>query len=121
MVMMQVCIRNGEQTKRQFLEGSTKDGTADLVNLLGPLMLLRSRLHYDAMPGAHVALHHHHTPSRVPIVVAGHCHTVMFTDMIVQREVIRRPEFTEGTEPCHDSVYPVSARLVALLRHFFCV
>ena len=99
MLRMQVCIQNSEQTKRQFLEGSTKDGTADLVDLLGPLVLLRSRLHYDAMPGAHVALHHHHTPGHVHIVMAGHRHTIMFTDMIVQRGVIHCPEFTEGTEP----------------------
>ena len=34
-----------------------EDRMADLVDLLGPLALLRSRLHYDAMPGAHVVLH----------------------------------------------------------------
>ena len=34
-----------------------EDGTADLVDLLGPLVLLKSRLHHNAMPGAHVALH----------------------------------------------------------------
>ena len=98
-----------------------KDGTADLVDLLGPLALLRSRLHYDAMPGAHVALHRHHTPGCVPIVIAGHRHTVMFTDMVVQRGVVHRPEFTEGTEPCCDLVYPISTCLMALLQHFFCV
>ena len=96
-----------------------KDGTADLVDLLGPLALLRSRLHYDAMPGAHVVLHHHHTPGHVPIVIAGHHHTIMFTDMVVQRRVIHRPEFTEGTEPHCDSVYPISTRLVAPLQCFF--
>ena len=98
-----------------------KDGTADLVDLLGPLALLRNRLHYDAVPGAHVALHRHHTPSHVPIVIAGRHHTVMLTDMIVQGGVVRRPEFTEGTEPHRDSVYPISARLASPLQHFFCV
>ena len=94
---------------------------ADLVDLLGPLVLLRSRLHYDAMPGSHVALHRHHTPSHVPIVIAGHRHTVMFTDIVVQCGVAHCPEFTEGTEPRRDSVYPISACLAALLQHFFCV
>ena len=98
-----------------------KDRMADLVDLLGPLALLRSRLHYDAMPGAHVALHCHHTPGHVPIVIAGHCHTIMLMDMIVQRGVVCHPEFTERTEPHHDSVYPISAHLAAPLQHFFCV
>ena len=98
-----------------------EDGTADLVNLLGPLALLRSRLHYDAVFSGHVALHRHHTPGRVSIVMTRHRHTVMLTNMIVQRRVVHRPKLTEGTEPCRDSVYPVSARLAAPLQHFFCV
>ena len=44
-------------------------------------------------------------------MIAGHRHTVMFTDMIVQHGVVHRPEFPEGTEPGRDSVYPVSACL----------
>ena len=98
-----------------------EDRMADLVNLLGPLVLLRSRLHHDAVLGAHVALHRQHTPGRVSIVIAGHRDTVVFTNMVVQRGVVHRPEFTEGTEPCCDSVYPISTCLTAPLQCFFCV
>ena len=73
------------------------------------------------MPGTHVALHRRHTPGRVSIVIAGCCHTVVFTNMVVQCGVVRRPEFTEGTEPYCDSAYPVSAHLVAPRQCFLCV
>ena len=95
-----------------------EDGTADFVDLLGPFVLLRSRLHYDAMFSGHVVLHRHHTPGHVSIIITKHCHTVMLTNMIVQHGVIRHPELTEGTEPHRDLVYSVGAHLAALLQHF---
>ena len=94
---------------------------ADLVDLLGPLALFRSRLHHNAMIGSHVALHRRHAPGHVSIMIAGHRHTVVLTNMVVQRGVVRRPEFTEGTKPRRDSVYPVRACLAALLQRLLCV
>ena len=73
----------GEPRNNPWSE-AREDGTADFVNLLGPLALLRSRLHYDVVFGGHVVLHHHHTPSHVPIMITRHCHTIVLTDMVVQ-------------------------------------
>ena len=49
---------------QKTLHGVKHGGTADLVDLLGPLALLRSRLHHDAMVGPHVALY----PDMLPVV-----------------------------------------------------
>ena len=73
------------------------------------------------MISSHVMLHCRHAPSRVSIVIAGHRHTVVFTNMVVQCGVVHHPEFTEGTKPHHDSVYSVRACLAALLQHLLCV
>ena len=94
---------------------------ADLVDLPGPLALFRSRLHHDAVISSHVTLHHRHAPGCVSIVIAGHCHTIVLTNMVVQCGVIHHPVFTEGTKPRRDSVYPVRACLAALLQCLLCV
>ena len=68
------------------------------------------------MISSHVTLHCRHTLGRVSIVIAGHCHIVVLTNMVVQRGVIHHPEFTEGTKPHRDLVYPIRACLAALLQ-----
>ena len=47
---------NSGRTERQFI-GCKHGGTANLIDLLGPLALLRSRFHHDAVIGSHVMLH----------------------------------------------------------------
>ena len=49
-------------------------------------------------------------------MIAGHRHTIVFTNMVVQCGVIRHPVFTEGTKSHCDSVYPIRACLAASHR-----
>ena len=70
----------------------------------------------DAVIGSHVTLHCRHAPGHVSIMIAGHHHTVVLTNMVVQHGVIRHPEFTEGTKPHCDSVYPIRACVAASLQ-----
>ena len=72
----------------------------DTVDLCFPLALPWGKCHHYMVHTGHVALHCFHTPSCVPIMVTGEHHSVVLADMVVQRTVVCRPKFTEGTESC---------------------
>ena len=90
--------------------------TADFVNLLGPLMLLRCKFHQDPVYDVHVPLHGCHATRGITIVVTGHRHPEMLVDMIVQHCVVGGRELAEWAKARQHLVDPVHTSLMAMLQ-----